>query len=151
MTPVLVPLILLSVISLLGVISSTILTLRLRKLTRLLKIQEAEEECSETGEATGGFAPVLRRTDLHVRLHQGWKLREIPEKYRFIRSLADYGVPAAEIAGILNLASGEVDQLMSLNRVARRQSPDPKKDLSPKKACTSFKAKDFSPFAEMII
>jgi hypothetical protein len=75
----------------------------------------------------------------------------MPERYRFIRTLAERGVPAAEIAGILNLAPGEVEQLMSLARVGRKEAPAPIRESRPKKGGRLLRAKDFSPTAETII
>jgi DNA-directed RNA polymerase specialized sigma24 family protein len=150
MTPIFVLLIIFVGISVFGIMTSTLLMLRLRKLARLLELRESAEEGGESSGATGGFSPVLRQANLQARLQQGLQRREMPEKYRFIRSLAEHGVPAAEIAGILNLAPGEVDQLMALASVARRQPLPAAKASRPKKGRRLIKAKDIPPPAETV-
>jgi hypothetical protein len=150
MTPTLVLLILFAGISVYGIVPSALLLRRVRKLTRMLARHQTEKEVGEFSEATGGFSPVLRHVDLQARLQQGRQRREMPEKYRFIRSLAERGVPAVEIAGILNLPSDEVDQLLALAKVARRQSPMAAKASRPKKVRTLIQPKDFSPPAEKV-
>jgi hypothetical protein len=150
MSPIHLLLIVFAGISVFGIVSSTLLMLRLRKLSRLPELRDSVEEGGKTGAAPGGFSPVLRQANLQARLQQGPQRREMPEKYRYIRSLAAHGVPAAEIAGILNLAPGEVDQLMALASVARRQPLPAAKASRPKKGRTLIKAKDFPPPAEIV-
>jgi hypothetical protein len=151
MTPSLALLIIFAGLSVFGLMAATLLTLRLRKLTRLLELQAAEKESDEFGPPADSFLPLLRQADLQARLQQGRQRREMPEKYRFIRSLAERGVPEMEIAGILNLAPGEVEQLMALARVASRQPPPAAKPSRPKKSRALIKSKDSPPPAEMVV
>lgn len=141
MTSLIVTVLVLAGISLCGVMSSTLLTLRLRKLSARLELQAAEIEGPDAAAAvtSGGFSPSLRQAGLQLRLQQGLQRREPPEKYRFINSLAEYGVPAEEIARILGLAVSEVEQLMSLGRVARRPKAPPVKVPRPKRVRASSK------------
>jgi DNA-directed RNA polymerase specialized sigma24 family protein len=137
--------------SVFGIMVSTLLALRVRKLTRLVALQAADAECMAAAASPGDFTPALRRADLHVRLQQGWQRREPPEKYRFINSLTEHGVPAAEIARILGLAAGEVEQLVTLARVARRQPLPKAKGSRPKKGRALINTKDFPPPAETVV
>lgn len=147
MTSLIVTVMVLAGISIFGVMTSTLLTLRLRKLTQRLELQAVAADGADADipdadtpdEMPGDFSPSLRQADLQLRLQQGWQQREPPEKYRFINSLAEYGVPAAEIARILGLAVSEVEQLMSLGRVARRPKAPPLKVPRPKRVRASSK------------
>lgn len=138
-------------LSAVGIMSTVLLTLRLRRLRHLLALQAMPEEDATVGESLSRFSPVLRQVELQARLQQGRQRCEMPEKYRFIRSLAERGVPATEIAGILNLAQGEVEQLLALARVTRRQPQGAAKASSrAKKARLAHKAKDFPAVAETV-
>lgn len=138
-------------LSAVGLMASVLLTLRLRKLHRLLELESDAQECDDVAEASSGFTPVLRQVELQARLQQGLQRREMPEKYRFIRSLAARGVPAAEIAGILNLAPGEVEQLIALAQVTQRHPQVPVKTPRAKRGRALIRPKDFSAIAEKAV
>ncbi len=150
MMPMPVLLILFAALAVFGLLATLLLTRRLRRLTALLQRQQTVAGREESGAAANTFAPLLHQADLANRLQQGRPRREMPERYRFIRSLAERGVPAAEIAGILGLAPGEVDQLVTLARVARRPAPMAAAS-PPKKRGRRIQAKDFPSAAEMVV
>ncbi len=64
------------------------------------------------------FTSALMGGEMSLRLQQ--EMREPPEKYRFVSSLADQGMEAAEIAKALHLSQGEVEQILTLGRLGRR-------------------------------
>lgn len=138
-------------LSAVGIMSTVLLTLRLRQFRRLRALQTLPEEDGEIGESPSRFSPVLRQAELQARLQQGRQRCEMPEKYRFLRSLAERGVPATEIAGILNLSQGEVEQLLALARVSLQQPLPAAKASRPKKGRMPIKAKDLPSVAEKVV
>ncbi len=150
MTPQLGLLVFFGGISFLGLMASTLLTFRLRKLTRRLETPAAAGSSRDQRETGEGFTSSMRQADLQLRLLQGRQRHEIPERYRYLRSLAEREVPAGEIAGILNLAPGEVEQLLTLVKVGQRQPSAAARTTRKKTARTRIKAKDSSGSAEML-
>ncbi len=43
-----------------------------------------------------------------------------PEKYRYLQSLAQKGMPADEIASVLAISTHEAQQLITLSKIARQ-------------------------------
>lgn len=68
-----------------------------------------------------GFAGALLESEAKKRFGGG-EHRQPPEKYGYVRSLVAQGMGAAEIATVLNLSRSEVEQLISLAKLARHQS-----------------------------
>lgn len=70
-----------------------------------------------------GFSGVLKESENKKRFtFSPGELRRPPEKYGYVRSLVDQGMGAAEIAAVLNLSRSEVEQLVSLAKLAPRSS-----------------------------
>lgn len=63
------------------------------------------------------FSAALMGGEMNLRLAQ--ETREPPEKYRYVTGLAEQGMSAEEIARVLHLAPGEVQQLLTLARLGR--------------------------------
>lgn len=68
-----------------------------------------------------GFAGALLESEAKKRFGGG-EQRQPPEKYSYVRSLIAQGMGAAEIATVLNLSRSEVEQLISLAKLARQHS-----------------------------
>lgn len=69
-----------------------------------------------------GFSGALLESESKKRFNfASGELRQPPEKYGYVRSLVDQGMGAAEIATVLNLSRSEVEQLIALSKLARRQ------------------------------
>lgn len=121
-----------AVLALLNVASiglSLLIWLRLQRLEAQVAARPAAEGAppapssapSSSGEKADRFSAALMGGEMSLKLAQ--ELREPPEKYRFVASLAEQGMEAAEIARALHLSQGEVDQLLTLSRLGRRDVP----------------------------
>lgn len=135
--------------SLLGLLGTLLLTLRLRTLHRRLKEDAspgvpsespvlaedlpgppapAGPQPSEEGRETAGrFTPTLVKAGLRDHLERGWQRRGTPEKYRVIPLLDENGVSGRDIARELNMPIDEVEQVLNLLRLARRRRKEPAK------------------------
>lgn len=74
---------------------------------------------------TGGaeFEANLAQADLKQRLKGGdGPTKSVPEKYRLVATMARRGLPAVDIAEILEISPGEAEQLLKLVRVAPTES-----------------------------
>ncbi|OHB24730.1 MAG: hypothetical protein A2X84_14460 [Desulfuromonadaceae bacterium GWC2_58_13] len=69
------------------------------------------------------FEANLAQADLKQRLKGGdGPSKNVPEKYRLVAAMARRGLPAADIAEILEISPGEAEQLLKLVRVAQTES-----------------------------
>lgn len=134
MTAYYVAVALLAVLNVAGIALSAALWVRVQRLERELPGRETPVVSSEPvsspsdpvpppGAAPAGgepdkFSAALMGGEMTLRLAQE-ETREPPEKYRYITGLADQGMSADEIARVLHLAPGEVQQLLTLARLGR--------------------------------
>lgn len=120
-----------------GILTALLLALRLRRLGRQLHTQAGAATASQAA-SPDTFSPLLRQAELQARLHQDRPARQMPEKYRHLRILAEHGVPSETIAQMLKLPPGEVTQLLALALVAKgrpaARSPKQKRSGATQKA-----------------
>lgn len=122
----------LALLSLASIVFSLLVAVRLHRLERRLQGEGAPADLATdpppvaaaplppppaTSESADRFTSALLAGEMSLRLSQ--ETREPPEKYRYVTGLADQGMSAAEIARVLHLAPGEVEQLLTLARLGR--------------------------------
>jgi len=143
----------LGTLALLGLICSALFAWRALRLSRQLRAWQ--EKMAEEGSAASqvppvksekpasNFSPELSKAQILSRLQERRPLREAPEKYRHVVSLTEHGLGTAEIASILNLASEEVEQLVTLAGAARKKSRNLPDTARFKQEALELIAKDF--------
>jgi len=90
-------------------------------LARLSLAESRPQAKTKTGHAE--FEANLAQADLKQRLKGGdGPPKNVPEKYRLVAAMARRGLPAADIAEILEISPGEAEQLLKLVRVAPAES-----------------------------
>lgn len=102
------------------------LTTALDKLaTAHAEVQTLEQRLQETA----AFQKNLSEAELTTRLQQprlsiqhGYQQINAPERYLYVKSLAQSGMGADEIATILKISSKEAEQLVNLARLAANPS-----------------------------
>jgi len=113
--------------SLTGVSALAFLTLfwRLSRIGRSLRQVRAELAAEEpdTEQATARFAGDLKLAEIKQNLDLAHRGGRLPERYQYVASLSEHGLEPAQIAGILDLGCGEVEQLVELAGLARRAEP----------------------------
>ena len=90
-------------------------------LARLSLAERLPQAKTKTGHEE--FEANLAQADLKQRLKGGdGPPKNVPEKYRLVAAMARRGLPAADIAEILEISPGEAEQLLKLVRVAPAES-----------------------------
>lgn len=125
----------LALLNIASIVLSLLVGVRLQRLESRLQGEEPAPESVASAPASQAFSPsappdppaeadrfssALLAGEMNLRLAQ--ETREPPEKYRYVASLADQGMSAAEIARVLHLAPGEVEQLLTLARLGRGEA-----------------------------
>lgn len=113
-----------------------------RGLSQAMRRRKPAEEKGED------FASVLVEAEFKKKLARQTGNRQAPEKYRYVATLAGYGMESVEIAAILNLAPAEAEQLLALSRVAQGPQDNGRDCFPVKMAAQRSQPKDFTPAAE---
>jgi len=119
--------------SLIGLMLSVVLALRLRFLERRLQTistaqvgdLELDAPSSPNQSDARECLPERLKSGLSAHLDRGWKLRQTPEKYRYISLLAEHGMTPGQISSVLNLPVQEISQVLALARLAGRSRTAP--------------------------
>jgi hypothetical protein len=100
----------LNLLGLIGIGTALILWRRLRQLRR----KQADIRPAQPTATGADFSDQLHSAALEQRLRESGHRFETPERYRFAAALASQGMDPERIGETLNLAAGEVRQVIAL-------------------------------------
>ena len=94
-------------------------------LEKLASAHEEMQEREQREQESQAFQKNLTEAELTTRLQQPrltgrhqYDRVNVPERYHYVRSLAEKGMEASEIAAILSISTREAEQLVNLSRLA---------------------------------